>query len=202
MEYTGANGSEIELKYTDKNNKSYDLAFSLQYYNPSNGTFEGNATLPSGAYIFKPKMDDQVSHEYSLPASYRVLPAEGFDSGDEKAVAFSFDFERSDETEGDEAYQLLLRLVDDGLDLIEFDVHMLSIPVPDKNGKEVIAKWRLLDPDFSNAQTLYTDSNGLEMQKRILNYRPTWELDTDMTVSSNYYPINSAIAIRDTVVDD
>lgn len=85
------------------------------------------------------------------------------------------------------------------MDLIEFDVHMLGIPVPNMNGKEVVAKWRLLDPAFSNAQTLYTDSNGLEMQKRILNYRPTWTLDTDMTVSSNYYPINSAIAIRDTV---
>lgn len=40
------------------------------------------------------------------------------------------------------------------------------------------------------------------MQKRILNYRPTWTLSTDMTVSSNYYPINSAIAIRDTVDTD
>lgn len=40
------------------------------------------------------------------------------------------------------------------------------------------------------------------MQKRILNYRPTWTLDTDMTVSSNYYPINSAIAIRDTASTD
>ena len=40
------------------------------------------------------------------------------------------------------------------------------------------------------------------MQKRILNYRPTWTLSTDMTVSSNYYPINSAIAIRDTVNTD
>lgn len=95
-----------------------------------------------------------------------------------------------------------VRLVDDGMDLIDFEVHMLGIPVANKDGKEVIAKWRLLDPAFSNAETLYTDSNGLEMQKRILNYRPTWTLDTDMTVSSNYYPINSAIAIRDTVTTD
>ena len=35
------------------------------------------------------------------------------------------------------------------------------------------------------------------MQKRILNYRSTYTLETDMKVSANYYPINTAIAIRD-----
>ena len=35
------------------------------------------------------------------------------------------------------------------------------------------------------------------MQKRVLNQRPDYTLATNMTVSSNYYPINSAIAIRD-----
>lgn len=63
-------------------------------------------------------------------------------------------------------------------------------------GKEVVAKWRILDNDFSNEKTFFTDSNGLEMQTRILDYRATWELQTNMKVSSNYYPINSAIAIR------
>lgn len=33
------------------------------------------------------------------------------------------------------------------------------------------------------------------MQKRILNYRETYELETNMTTSANYYPINSAIAV-------
>jgi len=88
-----------------------------------------------------------------------------------------------------------VRLVDDGLDLIEFDVHMLGIPKGEKLGQEVVAKWRVLDEDFSNGQTFYTDSNGLEMQKRILNHRETFQLATNMTTSSNYYPINSAISI-------
>ena len=64
-----------------------------------------------------------------------------------------------------------------------------------QTGMEVIVKWQLMD--FSNAGTFYTDSNGLEMQKRVLNQRPDYTLATNMTVSSNYYPINSAIAIRD-----
>ena len=89
-----------------------------------------------------------------------------------------------------------VRLVDDGLNLIEFDVHMLGIPIGNGEGQEVVAKWRLLDPDFSNKKVFYTDSNGLEMQKRTLDYRETWDLTTDMKVSSNYYPINSAIAVQ------
>ena len=52
--------------------------------------------------------------------------------------------------------------------------------------------------DIDNGETFYTDSNGLEMQKRKLNERPDYTLSTNMTVSSNYYPINSAIALRDT----
>jgi len=36
------------------------------------------------------------------------------------------------------------------------------------------------------------------MQKRVLNYRETFTLDTDMKVSANYYPINSAISVKST----
>jgi hypothetical protein len=59
----------------------------------------------------------------------------------------------------------------------------------------VTVNWKSLDID--NEKTFYTDSNGLEMQKRVLNKRPTWHLETDQLVSANYYPINSAIAIKD-----
>ena len=51
--------------------------------------------------------------------------------------------------------------------------------------------------DIDNKDTFYTDSNALEMQKRILNYRPTWTFSTTEKTSGNYYPINSAIAIVD-----
>jgi hypothetical protein len=67
--------------------------------------------------------------------------------------------------------------------------------IPDGEGKEVTVNWISLDID--NADTFYTDSNGLEMQKRVMNYRPTWDLVTEEYVAGNYYPINSAIAIVD-----
>ena len=31
-----------------------------------------------------------------------------------------------------------------------------------------------------------------------MNYRPTWTLETDEPISANYYPVNSAIVVRDT----
>ena len=40
------------------------------------------------------------------------------------------------------------------------------------------------------------------MQKRILNYRPTWDINTNYNdsnenITANYYPINSAISMKD-----
>jgi len=48
-----------------------------------------------------------------------------------------------------------------------------TIPIDDKVGKEVIARYTT---NINNGQTFYTDSNGREMQTRILNYRETWNL--------------------------
>lgn len=66
-----------------------------------------------------------------------------------------------------------------------------------KKGKDVTVNWRLGD-EFDSNSTFWTDSNGLEMQERILNYRPTWEYSGEQNISSNYYPVASAIAMRDT----
>ncbi len=44
------------------------------------------------------------------------------------------------------------------------------------------------------------------MQKRILNYRPSWDIqanynDSNENITANYYPINSAISIKDIFSD-
>jgi len=38
----------------------------------------------------------------------------------------------------------------------------------------------------------------MAMQKRVLNYRPTWKLSTiqNMNITANYYPIQSCISMR------
>jgi len=51
---------------------------------------------------------------------------------------------------------------------------------------------------FDANHTFYTDSNGLEMQTRVFNFSPTFNLSTVQNISANYYPVDSAIAMRDT----
>jgi len=83
-----------------------------------------------------------------------------------------------------------------GAKALEWEVQLHGIPVDDFKGKEVVVNFEMVD--FDNENTFYTDSNGLEMQKRVLNTRPDFPLSTDELQSSNYYPINSAIVIRST----
>lgn len=76
----------------------------------------------------------------------------------------------------------------------EWEVYLSGLP-NDKQGREVTVNWKSYNID--NNQTFYTDSNGLEMQKRILNYRPSYNFSSFEQTSGNYYPINSAISIVD-----
>ncbi|KAL4512875.1 hypothetical protein ABPG72_017560 [Tetrahymena utriculariae] len=78
--------------------------------------------------------------------------------------------------------------------VVELETFIGSIPIKDKVGKEVVL---LVNTPVINNQTFYTDSNGLELQKRILNYRPTWNLSVNEPSSGNYYPVNGMITIQD-----
>ena len=97
------------------------------------------------------------------------------------------------DSEKQAVYQALIRL-GEGQQPIEFEVQMLEIPYINDLGREVVARWTF--DGIDNKDVFYTDSNGLEMQKRVIDYRPDFTLDTKMKVNDNYYPINSAIAIR------
>ena len=48
-----------------------------------------------------------------------------------------------------------------------------------------------------NDKKFFTDSNGLEEQKRIINYRSTWNLTVNEEVSGNFYPVTSHIGLED-----
>ena len=77
----------------------------------------------------------------------------------------------------------------------EIEAFVNSINVQDNIGKEVVLI--IESPEINNNQEWYTDSNGLEMQKRVFNYRPTWNFTTEQVAAGNYYPITSAIYIQD-----
>ena len=92
--------------------------------------------------------------------------------------------------------------LDHDLHVAKFDVDLDSLPNIYLDGYEVVTQFTA--SDFDQKGVFYTDSNGLEMQKRILNYRSYYNITQDMylhngqNITANYYPINSAIAIKDT----
>jgi len=64
-------------------------------------------------------------------------------------------------------------------------------------GKEVVIRY---NSGLQSKGTFYTDSNGLAMQKRILNYRPSFNFTVfggGVNSTANYYPVGQAIAIQD-----
>ena len=69
-----------------------------------------------------------------------------------------------------------------------------SISVFDGRGKEVVLN---VKTGYRNNKTFFTDSMGLEEQRRVLDFRPTWNYTVYEPVAGNYYSINSFIRIED-----
>ena len=63
-----------------------------------------------------------------------------------------------------------------------------------RNGKEIVSRF---NTSIASASELLTDSNGRDMLHRKRNWRPSWNLSQTEEIAGNYYPINSAIAIKD-----
>jgi len=91
--------------------------------------------------------------------------------------------------------------IDPEFDVLKVDVDLFSLPERPYDSSEVVVDFHV--DGLWNKRTFYTDSNGLEMQKRILDHRDTWDIvkvnyaRSYDNVSANYYPINSAISIID-----
>lgn len=64
------------------------------------------------------------------------------------------------------------------------------------NGNEVITRFTIAG--LENNGVFYTDSNGRETLKRTRNVHPGYKYNyTQEPVSSNYYPVTAALAIKD-----
>jgi len=86
--------------------------------------------------------------------------------------------------------------------VIKYDVVLFGLPTTPTHGHEVVVTFE--SSSIKNNGKFYTDSNGLGMQERILNYRPSYNVsiaDGGLNITANYYPVVSAIAIRDPVTN-
>ena len=175
-----------KLKIT-RGNQNFDLtingateSFNI-FYNYYQGMVGGQS---SGAYIFRPIVDS--SSEYSsikkifyvdaLTTAVIVL------EGDKTLTKVFFSKNIN--------YVRLFGFM--------IETYVDSIPITDGIGKEVTLN---LKTKYNNGKTFFTDSMGLEEQKRILDFRPTWDYKVNEPTAGNYYPINSFIRLQDSATN-
>jgi lysosomal alpha-mannosidase len=78
-------------------------------------------------------------------------------------------------------------------DIPEIETLVKGIDVSDGQGKEVVL--RILN-DIDNKEEFYTDSNGLDLLYRKIDWHPTYQYKEKNDVAANYYPINAMIGIE------
>ena len=82
-------------------------------------------------------------------------------------------------------------------EIVKFEVELNSVPVSDNENKDITVNWKFYD-GFDPKGEFWTDSNGLEMQKREINKRDMSEFrEHQSKIPRNYQPVDSAIAMRD-----
>ena len=74
---------------------------------------------------------------------------------------------------------------------IEIETIVKAICIDDQIGKEIVLA--INDTGIKNEGVFFTNSNGLEAQRRVRNSVS----DVTESVAGNYYPVNSAIYIED-----
>ena len=91
---------------------------------------------------------------------------------------------------------------------IELETLLYSVELTDNIGKEIILE---LSSNINNCQSnrkraeecqdpmFFTDSNGLHMQKRVLNSKYGKNFSNPIEIGYNYYPVTSAISIEDKI---
>lgn len=159
---------------------------SLRYWDSHN---DQGGEQNSGAYIFRP-MDGEFK-----PNPYSKFK-HGTITQHKLGSLMTFYFENSGQR------VMVHASIDSDFDVVKFTVDLDGLPCVQESGVEMIVDFKV--EGFDNKQTFYTDSNGLEMQKRVLNYRPTWDMNLSYNesrenVTANYYPINTAISMKDLV---
>lgn len=165
----------------------FDFGINLRYWQ----SFAGVSTPASGHYIFRPDRNVYNSFKYSKITTVKVTQSSS-------TVRFTILFEDT-ETMESAFVEVDLNTQNDWFDVT---VDLDEIPLS-KKGKEVTLNVKLIDDDseldLDNGGVFWTDSNGLAMQRRVLNMRPNYDLKTiaHQNISSNFYPVTSAIYLRD-----
>ncbi len=150
VNYNSTNGAIFQIQ-KEEYRQTYNLGFELRYYN----SYQGFNHTRGGAAVFRP----EKPHSQRYCGSRGPLRIYHF----QHAVLSQFTLKYDCQQHGTNA-TVKIRLYQDD-PVIEFDVRTDEISVRDGHGKDVTVNF--FTPDIDNAGRFYTDSNGLEMQKRV-----------------------------------
>ena len=165
--------SDVKLEISKDGRKGEAVLMNYLYYK----SYQEEEGQRSGAYIFRPSQPDEKPENYN-----------GFYTYD----GFQGKFITQMRLYGS---QVNLSITGNILtDFVELETNLFGIPLSEQ-GQEVILHFSF--DKIKNDGVFYTDSMGLEMQERRVDYRPTWDLYRTQPVSENYYPINHGITIKD-----
>lgn len=80
---------------------------------------------------------------------------------------------------------------------IKYDVELNAVPIKgDRTGKDILVDWYMLD-GFDSGNKFWVDANGMQMIPKELYKRREFTYATNNKISANYYPVTTAIAIKD-----
>jgi lysosomal alpha-mannosidase len=147
-----------------------------QYYVSNTG--DSVSSQPSGAYIFRP------AQQQSFPFNQVVNPQVTYVNGSlvqEVRRYFQQDLSQ------------VIRLYA-GQPYIEIEDIVGPINITDGLGKEVVTRYTT---NFATGNIWYSDSNGIELQQRKLNYRPTWNYTIEEPIAGNFVPVDAITSIND-----
>jgi hypothetical protein len=201
LEITGfAEGGEVLFKYLNpaqeidqtfgislkkyQGHVSHERELNKLYFKKKTEEELADEKSGDGAYIFRPEWRNPLPNPYS-----KLIEDVIYQKGN---LVEMWTVLFNDPKTHEQAIIKILNTPGSG-DFIEFTVELNTIPIDDSKAKDVTVNWKLYN-GFSMNKTFWTDSNALEMQERnILNLsRP------EHTIPGNYYPVTSAIAVRDT----
>lgn len=148
-------------------------------------SYQGDVKSPSGVYMFSSDWFQYNSLQYSLLQKVSYQQGKGV-----QQILFSYMDSISKQSATIKLRLFRLNPVQ------EWNVKLDAIPLASQ-GQEVTVNFK--SENIDNNSTFYTDANGMAMQERVLNYRPSWTVVVADNVTANYYPVNTAIVIRDAV---